>query len=238
VRANAIKNIFANTEIILVAPQVPENVGLAARVMKNTGFYNLSLVDYPIVPKSLEVAKRGRGVLEQAKRFTSLKEALAGAQFVFGTTRRVREYKFVYDFNAVKPLLLAMASREKVAIVFGQENFGLSGADVEACHGLFYLPSSPELPSYNLALAVGIVCYELMNLSRSFEFSGSLKQAPVREIESLLDYAGQYLKTSLYSRRAATVLRSLRRILLRFPLTENEVALLKSLILLANPPKK
>jgi tRNA C32,U32 (ribose-2'-O)-methylase TrmJ len=100
------EKILKNIDIVLVSPQIPDNIGLVSRILKNTSFSSLSLVNPNLTKKSFDVAKRARDVLEKAKRYSSLTEAIAPSYFVFGTTRRKREYKFIYNFNDIKEGML------------------------------------------------------------------------------------------------------------------------------------
>jgi tRNA/rRNA methyltransferase len=228
---SAKEKILKNIEIILVEPQVPENIGLVARVLKNTAITNLPLVNPNLNKKSFEVAKRAQDILRNAKVFKTTEEAIAESCVVFGTTRRKREYKFIYNFNDIKHLLISFAIKGKVGILFGKENFGLSRKDLELCDGVFTLEANPKFPSYNLAICCGIVCYELMNLLNVLYQFDELKPACKKDIESLFLYLKRYLSSYLDKNKKDSVFLSLRRILTRTYLTKNEVSLLKSIIL-------
>lgn len=226
------KKILENINIVLAYPQVAENIGLVARVLKNTGITNLSIVTETAVPvKSLEVAKRSRDTLEKAKIFKTLPQAISQSAFVFGTSRRLREYKFIYDFNDIKQFIISQAINQKISIVFGQEDFGLSKDSVELCDSVFYIPANPEFSSYNLAFSVGIVAWELFNLSNKLYSTGALKLAKKQDIETLFLYIEQALAKQVDKRKLNPILLSLKRILSRTQLTVSEVSLLKGLIL-------
>ena len=222
--------VLKNIEIVLVSPGVPENIGLVARVLKNTSFSGLSLINPRLTSKSFDVAKRARDVLKQAKIFDSLESALSSSHFVFGTTRRPREYKFIHSFDDIKLLLLSVAVKKKVSIVFGKEDFGLSQRDIALCDSIFYLPANVQFPSYNLAFSVGIVCYEIFNLVGSFPHLKFLDLARRKDIENLFLYLEKYICRFSDKKRLASTMLSLRRLFLRTHLAKNEVSLLKSLI--------
>jgi tRNA (cytidine32/uridine32-2'-O)-methyltransferase len=225
------EKVISNIDIILVSAQIPDNIGLVARVLKNTSFSNLSLVKPNLTKKSFEVAKRARDILEKAKTFKNLKEATATSYFIFGTTRRQRQCKFIYNFNDIKNLIISLAGQRRISIIFGQEDFGLSQEQIEICDSVFYLPANPHFPSYNLAFSVGIICYELFNtLENLFSFS-ALDLAKKKEVETFFDYLEKYLSRHIDKKRLAPTMRTLERMFLRTHLTRNEVALLKSLVL-------
>ena len=146
--ASAKAKSLGNIDLVLVSPQVPENIGLVARILKNTCFSHLSLVNPNLSEKSYEVAKRARDILNQAKKFDTLKEALSKSHFTFATTRRVRSYKFIYNFHDILPLIVSQAQKKRVSIVFGKENFGLSKKEIDLCDSVIYLPANPGFPSY------------------------------------------------------------------------------------------
>lgn len=225
------ERVLGNINIVLVSPQIPDNIGLTARVLKNTSFFNLSLVTPNLARKSFEVAKRAKDVLEKAKTFSTLKEAIATSHFVFGTTRRTREYKFIYNFSEIKNLIISLASSKKISIVFGQEDFGLSQEDLELCDSVFYIAANPLFSSYNLAFSAGIVCYELFNTLENIFSLGALDLAPKKDIETFFIYLEKYLSSRIDRKMLKPAIHSLERIFLRTHLTKNEVALLKSLIL-------
>ena len=225
------QSVLANIQIVLVEPRVPENIGLVARVLKNTGITNLSLVKPNLTVKAYEVAKRARDVLEGAKTYASLKEAVEYLYFVFGTTRRKSSDTFIFNFNGTKHLVASLASKKKVGIVFGREDFGLSQKEMEVCDGIFYLAANPDFPSYNLASCVTIVCYELMSLSEQLYHAPALNLSSRQEYETFFSYLKEYLAVQLKKNRVEPSLKTLKRLFLRTCLTKNEIALLKSLFI-------
>lgn len=225
------EKILKNIDIVLVSPQIPENIGLVARLLKNTSFFNLVLVSPNLTQESLEVAKRARDVLEKAKVFDNLKNALKESSFVFGTTRRIREYKFIYNFEDIKPYVISLAKEKKVSILFGKENFGLSKEELQLCDSIFYLSANSKFPSYNLAIACGLVCYGLVDFLDKLYYVSKLDLARKKDIESLFLYLERFLSLWVEKKRLNSTLNSLRRLFLRTHLTKNEVSLLKSLIL-------
>lgn len=230
-------NPLAHIEIVLVRPQTPENIGLAARVMKNTGLNRLTVVGAALAQKSCDVAKHARSIVEDARRVEALPEALSKSQFVFGTSRRWREHKFIYNLRDSKHLIASLAVKSNISIVFGPEDFGLSGEDMEFCDSIFYIPACDEFPSYNLASAVGIVCYELFTLMQEMRQIANFELAPRKEIETLLAYVQQALTQRSAQSHAESATTALRRILHRTHLTKSEAALLKSLIIKNMPHK-
>lgn len=224
-------NIFGNIDIVLAYPQIPENIGLVARVLKNTSFSNLCLVRPNLTQKSFDVAKRARDIVKKAKVFDSVESAVARSNFVIGTTRRSREFKFIYSLTDIKHFLVAMANNAKVSVLFGKENFGLSKSEMELCDGVVYIPANEGFPSYNVSTAVGIFCYELFTTINSLYSIGSLELAKRKEVMSLLSYVGKHISAKYDKQKSQSMLLSLQRIAMRALLTKNEVRLLKSLLI-------
>ena len=228
---------MANIQIVLVEPQVPDNIGLIARVIKNTGVGSLVLVrPQALTQKAFEVAKRARDVLEKAVIVDTIAAALAESHFVFATTRRQPSGTFIFDFNESKQFIAAAACAKKISIVFGRENFGLTQEELEQCTNAFYIPARPDFPSYNLAAAVGIVCYELMScLQQSYRLP-KLALASRKECEELFSFLEKYLTTRIKKNRVQPSLHTLRRMFTRACLTKNEAGLLKSLFVDTQKP--
>jgi len=230
-KSNSVKKkTLGNIEIVLVSPQIPENIGLVSRVLKNTTIANLSLVNPNLTKKSFEVAKRARDVLDKARRFDNLSEAVANSAFVFGSTRRKREDKFIFNFNSLKHFVVSLASKKKVSIVFGREDFGLSKNDLALCDSIFYLPANSKFSSYNLAQCAGIVCFEIFNLLECLEEFPYLELAKRKEYQTLFDFLQNCLTKKIKKQRINQALASLKRLFLRTHLTKNEISLLKSLL--------
>lgn len=223
--------IFRNIDIVLSSPQSPENIGLTARVMKNTGFKSLKLVNPNLNNKSFEVSKRARDVLKKAEQVSSLKEAVSSSEFVFGTTRRKREYKYIYNLNYLQNLILSLAKEKKISLVFGREDTGLSREELDLCDSVFYIPAYKKFPSYNLGFSVGIVCYEIFNISEQLSEVSSLNLAKKKEVQTFFNYLSDYLYDKLENKKAGSALKTLKRVLGRTHLTKNEVSLFKSLLL-------
>jgi TrmH family RNA methyltransferase len=153
-----------NVFFVLVEPWEAGNIGASARAMKNMGFHELRLVR-PRGALNDEARWFARGaldVLEGAKTYASLGDALRDAALVVGTTRRKGRRRGVFlpiEEGAAKVRSFARANR--VAVLFGGEKLGLSNAELGHCGILLTIPTSGEQPSLNLAQAVLIAAYEI-----------------------------------------------------------------------------
>jgi len=150
---------------VLHRPQSAGNIGAAARALKNMGFDDLRLVA-PGTLKSREAAAmavHAGDVLARATVFSDLAAALADCSVAVGTTSRRGGYRSrANPLRAVAEELDGLAASNKIAIVFGREDRGLTNRELKLCHRLITIPTAPEYPSLNLAQAVMVVAYELM----------------------------------------------------------------------------
>ena len=158
-----------NVAFILVNPAVPANVGAAARAIKTMGFSELRLVN-PCDHLGMEarmLAHASHEILENARVFQSLSEAVKGIDFVIGATARRRTKRVEYvRSNLLTQLVFEKGKAIKnVAIVFGSEESGLSNEDAALCDVLTSISMAVKYPSLNLAQAVMVYAYELSPLA-------------------------------------------------------------------------
>ena len=156
---------------ILVEPAVPENVGAAARAIKTMGFTDLRLVnpcDY-LDTKARMLAHASHDVLENAKVFSSLKDAITDLDFTIAATAKQRWVKL--DVIPSNEILSFFKSKEntisKVGIVFGREESGLTNDEISLCSRASTIPLAASYPSINLAQSVMIFAYSLSEISKS-----------------------------------------------------------------------
>jgi tRNA/rRNA methyltransferase len=155
------RSIDSSLAVVLVSTRNPLNIGAAARAVANFGLSDFRLVDpYDVAFREAVSAVGGAHVLQAARVFPSMAEAVADCSLVVGTTagqRRVPQ-------QPVELLAQGMARvrghRGKAALVFGSEKFGLSNDDMSFCHELIRIPTAPETPSMNLGQAVAVCLYE------------------------------------------------------------------------------
>jgi len=150
---------------VLVRPQSAGNIGSAARAIKNMGFDDLRLVAPEASPKdnaAHSMAVHANDVLARAKTFATLDAALADCGLTVGTTCRGGLYR-----EAVRPLresaleLATQSAANRVAMIFGPEDTGLTNQELKFCQRLITIPTSAEYASINLAQSVILCAYEL-----------------------------------------------------------------------------
>jgi len=152
---------------ILVGTTHSGNIGAAARAMKNMGFSELRLVDCcaHLTKDALARSSGADGILQQAKRFNTLDEAVADCHAVIGTSARDRH--LAVPVMACRDVATEIVSQTKdqpgasrTAMVFGRERSGLSNEEMDRCTRLLRIPCNPEFSSLNLGAAVQVVAYE------------------------------------------------------------------------------
>ena len=155
--------------LVLVEPQLGENIGAAARAMANFGLSRLRLVKprqgWPSAKARVMAAGADR-ILDDAALFDSLEAAIADCSFVLATTARAHDQAkpVLGAAAAAAEMAPRVAAGETVAIVFGRERNGLENDEVALADRIITLPVNPAFASLNLAQAVVIVAYEWFKL--------------------------------------------------------------------------
>jgi TrmH family RNA methyltransferase len=151
--------------VILVAPRNPLNIGAAARAMSNFGFSELRLVNpYEVAFREAKSAVKAQAVLDQAREFNTVADAIADCGLVIGTTskgHRALEHPLRRLETAGRIIRKHMAA-VPVALLFGSEKFGLANDDMSHCHWLLRIPAREEHGSMNLGQAVAVCLYEII----------------------------------------------------------------------------
>ncbi len=223
-----------NITIVLVGTKHPGNIGAAARAMRNMGLRHLRLAapQCRLSEEAVRMAKAGAGILENARRFTSLAAALRGLRLVVGTTGKTggnRERTLTP--RACAPLILRQAAAQRVGIVFGPEDTGLVDEHLMLCQRLIRIPADPEARSLNLAQAVLIVGYELFLGRLENSPARPPRLAPVEQTEAMYAQLEQALLQIgfLQSQNAKHMMFRLRRLLGRAGLERRDVGILRGL---------
>ena len=206
------------TRIVLVEPQHPGNIGAVARIMANFGIDDLALVNgCEITGEGFARSKSGRPILEKLQRFKTMQEALADCDIVIGTSgiKPEGDKRWFRAPQNVKKINKLIDSREKPALVFGRENYGLYKDELALCETTITIPASPDYPVLNLSHAVGIVLYE-MNREVKVKEPKRRKTVSQEDFERLVDRIMEMLEDSSYpKRKLARSKTTLRRLISR-----------------------
>jgi tRNA/rRNA methyltransferase len=172
--------VTAKPVIVLVRPLLGQNIGKAARAMLNFGLTELRLVaprDGWPNPEAGPAASGADVVLEQARLFDTVEDAIADCNLVFASTVRRRD--LVMPVVGPEPMADRIAaSPGRSAILFGPERSGLETEEVAQANAIVTVPINPEFGSLNLAQAVILLAYECSRRA-------GLSQPTVKEIEPL-----------------------------------------------------
>lgn len=180
--------------VILVEPQLGENIGTVARAMANFGLAELRLVkprDKWPNPRAKAAASGADRVLDAARLFDTPEAAIADCTLVFATTARAHDQAkpVVGAEEAARVMAPHVAGGEKVGLLFGRERWGLENDEVALADRIITLPVNPAFASLNLAQAVLIIAYEWFKLTTGgvLPFAMPQKSAPATK-EQLLAF--------------------------------------------------
>ena len=156
-----------NIVFVLIGTTHSGNIGAAARAIKNMGFAELRLVECcsHLTKDALSRASGADAVLHNAKKFSTLDDAVADCHSVIGTSARDRHLAVpVAPCRELASELVESANQAtgtmQVAMVFGRERSGLSNEEMDRCTRLLRIPCNPDFSSLNLGAAVQVVAYE------------------------------------------------------------------------------
>ncbi len=167
-----------NVHFVLVEPEEPGNIGAAARAIKNMGFSNLCIVNPPAMTAEAEwFAHNALDVLDSAKVYGSVKDAVADKALVVGTARRKGKSRgLILPLDQGVQRVIGMMESNSIALLFGRESRGLLNEEVDLCGILLTIQASKAQPSLNLGQAVMVVAYELSKAGLQMQEVGSQKK--------------------------------------------------------------
>ncbi len=228
-----------NLVVVLHRPQDLVNIAGVVRAMKNFALRDLYLVqpaEYD--PRRIEgIAHQSGDLLKRVKLFETLDEALADRTYVAGMTARQRAAKrsMLRPRDAVAAVLRG-AEAGRAAVVLGQEDRGLTNEELDRCHEVVTIPTSPEYAALNLAQAFTVLAYELFVARGERPFKSPRHRAEAatheqlellfRDAEAALD-AIEFFKT----RNPARIMRTVRDAAHRTSLDAREAKLFRAMSL-------
>jgi len=228
---------MAHIHVVLVHTTHAGNIGAVARVMKNMGLSNLTLVSSTDCGPESEASATASGAYEivrTARRVETLKAALAGTVMAVGTSARLgKKRTTALTPGELVPVLMEKAKSGHVACVFGREARGLTNEEMKLCTHHFIIPTDESFASLNIAHAVAIFAYEVFKASASpvgyqvHHFCPATvdsREQMYEHIQAVLLAAG-FLDPSDPLR----MMRDIRRILNSAPLDERDVAIIRGM---------
>jgi tRNA/rRNA methyltransferase len=228
--------------IVLVEPQLGENIGAAARAMANFGLSRLRIVKprqaWPNDKARMMAAGADR-VLGEAEVFDTLEDAIADCSFVLATTARAHDQAklVIGPAEAVTELAPHVAAGQTVAVVFGRERNGLENDEVALADRIVTLPVNPAFASLNLAQAVVIVAYEWFKLAGSglpFAMPQKSQGAPKQQLMAFFASLERELEKVEFFRppdKRETMQINLRNIFTRMVPTQQDIQTLHGVIM-------
>lgn len=227
-----------STRIVLVDTKHPGNIGASARAMKNMGLHELRLVRPKVFPHE-EATARASGaddILQNARVFERLEDAIADCGLVVGTSSRQRHLPWdIVEPRECAAMIARDARAGHVAVVFGSERYGLTNQELARCHMLVTIPTSADYSSLNIAMAVQVVAYEIWLATRPGAPAPLPREVPLAtaeemtrlyaHIEEVLDQIGFHDRTG-----GGHLMARIRRLFNRAQLDQNEMNILRGIL--------
>ncbi|QTA90891.1 RNA methyltransferase [Desulfonema magnum] len=223
-----------NISIVLHQPRFPENIGAAARAMRNMGIRELVVVN----PENFDVVKIFRmathsaaDIVKRIEVYETLREATSSYHYVVGTTARLGgQRQLIKSPSTLAQKLIPISKENRIAIVFGPEDRGLTNEDLHYCHELVNIPTA-EFSSLNLAQAVMVMCYEIFTVSRESKKKFAPRLAARHELDGMYDQLKDILVRISYinPENPDYWMNNLRRFFTRMELRAKEVSIIRGI---------
>ncbi|MDX2155857.1 MAG: RNA methyltransferase [Hyphomicrobiaceae bacterium] len=253
IRGEAFAGAHETPAVILMEPQLADNIGMVARAMANFGLDELRLVDprdgWPN-EKARIAASGANYVIDDGRAFPTLAEALGDLNWVAATTARQRDLRkpVMTPLEAVAEMRARIARGERCGILFGRERNGLETDEVAATDALVMIPVNSRFASLNLAQSVLILAYEWMRTSGAATLGrvttyetpqaagldlGDTRPATKAELDAFFVHLEEELDRLGFfnpAHRRQTMVRNLRTMFTRMGPTEQEVRTLRGMV--------
>src|ERR1700704_6040942 len=229
--------------VVLVEPQLGQNIGTVARAMANFGLARLRLVrprdGWPNI-QAQRAAAGADAVLDAARLFDTLEAAVADCHFVLATTARAHDQAkpVLAPEEAAREMAPRLAEGETVAVLFGRERWGLENDEVGLADRIVTLPVNPAFASLNLAQAVLVIAYEHFKLASGGALPFRMPQrSPAAGKEQLFAFfasrESELEKVEFFRppEKRATMTINLRNIFARMQPTQQDVQTLHGVIM-------
>lgn len=221
--------------VILVRPQMGENIGAAARACANFGCKDLRLVaprDGWPNPKASDMAGRAIDVIDDAKVFATVEAAIADAQYVLAVTARDRVLNLP-NFTTQQAVTEIKARSGTVALLFGPERTGLENDEVALADGILTILTAPEYGSLNLAQAVVVVLAEWFARGAEAPERQAEDVASREQLNGLVGHLEAELEAVNFWRvpeKKDGMMRNIRAVLTRANMSAQEVATWRGIV--------
>ena len=226
----------SNISFILIDTMETGNIGASARALKNLGFSKLELVRPREFPsdKAGWFAHGAQDILSTVLVHSELVSALKDVSIVIGTTRRAGKKRgLVYPVREAVERVRHLSEKNRVALLFGREDRGLTSDETAVCSFMIRIPAAPENASFNLAQAVLIVAYELSYTD--YAFSSPPAIISNQELSNLFQRLRTLMKMTGYAPKGVRddeeqIMSDLKRLLAKAAVTEREARMLHGIL--------
>lgn len=190
---------MSNQSIILVAPQMGENIGAAARAMKNFGLSDLRIVSprdgWPN-PKAEAMAVGAIDLIHNASIYTKLEDAIGDREYIYATTAQPRDMN--KNYVTLKNLNERYPQDTKVGIMFGRESSGLTNEEIALANEIITIDTT-SFSSLNIGQAVMLICYELFKAPKRDDLENKQELCSKAEMQYFFDHLlGELDKTRFF----------------------------------------
>lgn len=221
--------------MVLVDARNPLNIGAAARAMSNFGFLHLRVVNpYDVAFQNARSAVGAADLLANAEKFETVAEAVADCSLVVGTTavgHRDLQHS-LHRLESGARVIRRHLVKDRCALLFGSEKFGLSNQDMSHCDWLMHIPTREEHFSMNLGQAVAVCLYELKRESRARLKAENGSPASAAEVERIYETLLTALQASGYPKlnTSDTFQSAVRRMVRRLRLQSGDAEFLLGML--------
>jgi len=223
-----------NSYFILCRPQLGENIGFAARALKNFNIPNLRIVNprcsWPN-QKALATAVGAKNILQSANIYKSMNTSIGDLDIIFASTSRIR--KVNKKIISINTFTKKIKKNKKIGIIFGSEASGLSNNEINCADYLVTIPTNKKFSSLNLSHSVILFCFELFKhfSTNKFNFPSNYKSttATKSEVNKFLSFIIKGLDNKGFlqpDHKRESMLRNIHNIFHRLNLSEQEIRIL------------
>lgn len=235
--------------ILLHEIQLAENIGAIARAMGNFGLTELRLISphrSPSDEKAVAMSAGATTILNQAKVYSSLEEAISDIHWLYGTCATTRQLIKTYTpIHETAPRILAQQKEGNVGILFGPERTGLDKTCLARCYEIIQIPTNPDFSSLNIAQACVVIGYELYKTAGLADFKdemhyGDTRPALQKQMNSFLNHLEILLDEGNYWRvpsKKKLMWQNLQNFFTRSSPTEQDLQTLRGVIQTLQKPR-
>ena len=221
--------------VILLEPQLEENIGAVARAMLNFNLHNLRIIKKKWRPNriSFKTSAKADEILKNAQVFKNLEDAINDLQFVFATSNRKRDLNTDLVNLKQGTKIINNYKNSKVGILFGPERSGLTNEHIALCDKIIEIPLNKNFKSLNLAQSVLLIAYELFNLTLSKTNFVKIKKTRKKELIIFFKVLQNYLEKGNFFKvkeKKKYMMRNVKTIFNKADLTEKEIKILLGIV--------